>query len=60
MKKERVEVDVLCAGGAVERLMAAMRVSELGAKVVVKKGNTLCSGFGGVGNDRFECYIPEP
>ena len=40
--------------------MAAIRASELGAKVVVaEKGNTLRSGKGASGNDHFMCYIPE-
>ena len=35
MKTERVEADVLCVGGGIAGLMAAIRASELGAKVVV-------------------------
>jgi len=55
-----VETDVLCIGGGIAGLMAAIRATELGAKVtVVEKGNALCSGRGGVGNDHFMCYIPE-
>lgn len=60
MKKEVVEADVLCIGGGIAGLMAAIRASELGAKVVVAdKSNTLHSGSGGGGNDHFMCYIPE-
>ncbi len=60
MKKEVVEADVLCVGGGIAGLMAAIRASELGAKVVVAdKSNTLHSGSGGGGNDHFMCYIPE-
>lgn len=57
---EIIEADVLCAGGGIAGLMAAIRAAELGAKVVVaEKGNTLTSGAGGVGNDHFLCYLPE-
>ncbi|NCF29299.1 MAG: FAD-binding protein, partial [Gammaproteobacteria bacterium] len=46
-----IEADVLCIGGGIAGLMAAIRASELGAKVVVaEKGNTLTSGAGGLGN----------
>ncbi len=55
-----IEADVLCIGGGIAGLMAAIRAGELGAKVVVaEKGNTLSSGAGGLGNDHFVCYIPE-
>jgi succinate dehydrogenase/fumarate reductase flavoprotein subunit len=55
-----IEADVLCVGGGIAGLMAAIRASERGAKVVVaEKGNTLSSGAGGIGNDHFLCYIPE-
>ncbi len=42
-------------------MMAAIRASELGAKVIVaEKGNTRRSGSGTTGNDHFmRCYIPE-
>ncbi|MFC2007400.1 FAD-binding protein [Chloroflexota bacterium] len=60
MKTERVEADVLCVGGGIAGLMAAVSASERGAKVVVaEKSNTLRSGAGGSGNDHFICYIPE-
>jgi len=60
MNREKVEADVLCVGGGIVGLMAAIRAAELGAKVVVaEKANTLRSGAGGVGNDHFVCYIPE-
>lgn len=60
MKTERVETDVLCVGGGIAGLMAAIRAREAGARVVVvEKGNTLTSGAGGSGNDHFICYIPE-
>jgi len=40
--------------------MAAIRASELGAKVIVaEKGNCLRSGAGATGNDHFACHIPE-
>ena len=55
-----IEADVLCIGGGIAGLMAAIRAAELGAKVVVaEKGNTLSSGAGGMGNDHFLCYLPE-
>ena len=60
MEREVVEADVLCAGGGPAGLMAAIRASELGAKVVVaEKGNTLRSGAAATGVDHFNCYIPE-
>ncbi len=60
LPKEVVQADVLCIGGGPAGLMAAIRASELGAKVVVAdKGNTLHSGSGSAGNDHFQCYIPE-
>jgi succinate dehydrogenase/fumarate reductase flavoprotein subunit len=58
--KDVIEADVLCIGGGIAGLMAAIRASELGANVVVaEKGNTLSSGAGGLGNDHFVCYIPK-
>ena len=55
-----IETDVLCVGGGIAGLMAAIRAAELGAKVVVaEKGNTLTSGAGGLGNDHFLCYLPD-
>jgi len=60
MKTERVQTDVLCIGGGIAGLMAAIRASELGAKVVVaEKGVTKYSGSARAGNDHFWCYIPE-
>ena len=60
MKEEIVESDVLCVGGGIAGLMAAIRAGELGAKVIVaEKANTLRSGAGATGNDHFRCYIPE-
>jgi succinate dehydrogenase/fumarate reductase flavoprotein subunit len=57
---ETIEADVLCIGGGIAGLMAAIRAAELGSKVVVaEKGNTLTSGAGGMGNDHFLCYLPE-
>src|SRR3989304_2343036 len=58
--EEWVEADVLCVGGGIAGLMAAIRASELGAKGgVAEKGNALFSGRGRAGNDHFWCYIPE-
>ena len=60
MKHEVMEADVLCVGGGPAGLMAAIRASELGAKVIVAdKANTVRSGNGATGNDHFKCYIPE-
>lgn len=54
------ETDVLCIGGGIAGLMAGIRASETGARVVVvEKANTLRSGNGGTGADHFLCYIPE-
>ena len=60
MQIEKKQCEVLCVGGGIAGLMAAIRASEMGTKViVVEKCNTLRSGAGGVGNDHFQCYIPE-
>ncbi len=60
MEEEIVESDVLCVGGGIAGLMAAIRVRELGAKVVIaEKGHVEYSGCGRAGNDHFETYIPE-
>ncbi|MBW1799969.1 MAG: FAD-binding protein [Deltaproteobacteria bacterium] len=60
MKREIIETDVLCVGGGIAGLMAAIRASELGAKVVVaEKANPARSGSAAVGCDHFRCYIPE-
>lgn len=60
MKREVVETDVLCVGGGIAGLMAGIRASERGARVVVaEKGNSLRSGAGATGNDHFMCYMPE-
>lgn len=40
MEEELIKTDVLCVGGGIAGLMAAIRASELGAKVIVaEKGN---------------------
>ncbi|MBW1997335.1 MAG: FAD-binding protein [Deltaproteobacteria bacterium] len=60
MDEEVIKADVLCIGGGIAGLMAAIRAGELGAKVVVaEKGNVLYSGCGRMGNDHFETYVPE-
>lgn len=60
MIEERIEADVLCIGGGIAGIMAAIRASEMGAKVVVaEKGNVEYSGCGRMGNDHFETHIPE-
>jgi succinate dehydrogenase/fumarate reductase flavoprotein subunit len=59
-EEEIIETDVLCVGGGIAGLMAAIRAGELGAGVVVaEKGNALYSGCGRMGNDHFETWIPE-
>ena len=58
--EELIEADVLCVGGGIVGLMAAIRAADLGARVVIaEKGNALFSGRGRAGNDHFWCYIPE-
>lgn len=60
MKIENITTDVLCIGGGIAGLMAAIRARELGAKVVIaEKGATKYSGSARAGNDHFWCYIPE-
>ena len=60
MREAIVRADVLCVGGGIAGLMAAIRAAETGAKVVLaEKGNTLRSGSGATGNDHFRAYIPE-
>ena len=60
MRETHVESDVLCVGGGIAGLMAAIRARELGASVVVaEKANTLRSGAAATGNDHFLCYIPD-
>ena len=60
MKTEHFKCDVLCVGGGIGGLMAAIRAAELGAKVIVaEKGNVIHSGKGGGGCDHYLCYIPE-
>ncbi len=60
IKEQVVETDVLCIGGGIAGLMAAIRAAELGVNVVIaEKCNTLHSGRGRAGNDHFWCYIPE-
>lgn len=60
MREEMVETDVLCVGGGIAGLMAAIRARDMGARVVIaEKGNVTYSGCGRAGNDHFETYIPE-
>lgn len=60
MEVEKKQCDVLCVGGGVAGLDAAIRASEMGAKVIVaEKSNTMRSGGGGMGVDHFFSYIPE-
>jgi len=60
MSAQIIQGDVLCVGGGIAGMMAAIRASELGAKVVVAdKANTIRSGSAATGNDHFRCYIPD-
>jgi succinate dehydrogenase/fumarate reductase flavoprotein subunit len=60
MEIELKQCDVLCVGGGITGLMAAICAGELAAKVIIaEKGNSLRSGSGRAGNDHFWCYIPE-
>jgi len=60
MEEEIIKTDVLCIGGGIAGMMAAIRAREMGAEVVVaEKGNVQYSGCGRMGNDHFETYIPE-
>ena len=60
MQVEMIQSDVLCIGGGIAGLMAAIRAAEMGAQVVVaEKGNVSYSGCGRMGNDHFETYIPK-
>jgi succinate dehydrogenase/fumarate reductase flavoprotein subunit len=60
MRTEHHQCDVLCVGGGIGGLMAAIRAAELGASVIVaEKGNVIHSGKGGGGCDHYLCYIPE-
>ena len=60
MEIDRIKTDVLCVGGGIGGIMAAIRARELGARVVVaEKGNAIHSGKGGGGCDHYLCYIPE-
>ena len=60
VNEKTVQTDVLCVGGGIAGLMAAIRARESGAKVVLAdKANTLRSGSAGTGCDHFRAYIPE-
>jgi len=57
---EHIKTDVLCVGGGIGGLMAAIRARQSGADVVVaEKGHAKRSGRGGSGCDHFLAYIPE-
>lgn len=61
MQTEDVRTDVLCIGAGIAGLMASIRAAELGAKVILidKAIDPEHSGSAGLGNDHFQCYIPE-
>ena len=53
-----IGTDVLCVGGGIAGLMAAIRACDLGAKVIVaEKGNTWSRGSGGMGNPVSIWYV---
>ena len=55
-----MESDLLCIGGGIAGLMAAIRAAESGLSVIVaEKSDSRYSGAGASGNDHFQCYIPE-
>lgn len=60
MEVQKVSCDVLCVGGGIAGLMAAIEAADNGAKVIVaEKAHVERSGSGGMGNDHFHCYIPQ-
>jgi succinate dehydrogenase/fumarate reductase flavoprotein subunit len=60
VKEKRIKTDILCIGAGIAGLMAGIRASEKGAKVILaEKGHALHSGRGRGGNDHFWCYVPE-
>ena len=60
LKQRKIETDVLCIGGGIAGLMAAIAAAQGNARVLIaEKSNVLYSGSGGMGNDHFQCYIPE-
>lgn len=60
LKQKLVETDVLCIGGGIAGLMAAIRKSKLEDKVLTtKRGNVIYIGCGAIAKDYFMCYVPE-
>ena len=59
--KPVIEADFLCIGGGIGGLMGAIEAAKNGCKnvVVMEKMHALRSGSGAMGNDHFNCYIPE-
>lgn len=56
----RQDTDLLCVGGGIAGLMAAINAADQGlACTIVEKANIQRSGSAGLGNDHFICYIPE-
>lgn len=57
---QELETDVLCVGGGIAALMAAIAAAERGVRVLVAdKGHPRRSGSGATGCDHFGCYLPE-
>lgn len=60
MEIQTLSCDILCVGGGIAGLMAAIEAADNGKQVIVaEKANTKRSGAAGMGNDHFRCYIPE-
>ena len=60
IEKQSIKTDVLIVGGGIAGMQAAIASAETGTDVlVVEKADTRRSGWGGMGNDHFLCYIPE-
>lgn len=59
--KPVIEADVLCIGGGIGGLMGAIEAAKSGCEnvLVLEKMHSLRSGSGAMGNDHFNCYIPE-
>ena len=60
MKVERRETDILCVGGGLAGLMAAIGARKAGARAIVaEKGNAAHGGAGRIGADHFGGYYPD-
>jgi succinate dehydrogenase/fumarate reductase flavoprotein subunit len=61
LDSQTVKTDVLCVGAGIAGLMAGIRAAESGARVIIidKASDPIRSGCSGLGNDHFQCYLPE-